>query len=132
MSLSRPFPYCRAAVACAEEAGVSNVCLAPLSAEEATQAFNGDREFFRLKERGIDVGTFDCKTILVDPPRAGLDDASLSLTQKFDEVMYISCNPANLVRDLERMPTHKIVSAAVFDQFPWTQHAEVAVKLQRR
>jgi hypothetical protein len=41
-----------------------------------------------------------CRTILVDPPRAGLDAASLELTQKYDEIVYISCNPAKLRAEL--------------------------------
>lgn len=51
---------------------------------------------------------------------------------QFDEVLYVSCNPAKLAQDLSNLPDHKIAAAALFDQFPWTGHAEVAVKLVRR
>ena len=47
---------------------------------------------------------------------AGLDDASLALTKKFDEIVYISCNPAKLRAELDSFDEHQIVSAALFDQ----------------
>lgn len=69
----------------------------------------------------------DCHNVV-----AGLDEHSIALARTFDEVLYVSCNPAKLAQDLEQLPNHKIAAAALFDQFPWTQHAEVAVKLVRR
>ena len=40
----------------------------------------------RLEDAGVDLASYDIQTILVDPPRAGLDAASLALTQQYDEV----------------------------------------------
>ena len=42
-----------------------------MAAEEFTQAMNGVREFNRLQ--GIDLKSYQCETIFVDPPRSGLD-----------------------------------------------------------
>ena len=69
----------------------------------------------------MDLDTYDIKTILVDPPRAGLDAASLELTKKYDEIVYISCNPAKLNAELASFEDHKIVSAALFDQVVLTR-----------
>jgi hypothetical protein len=69
----------------------------------------------------VDLDTYDIKTILVDPPRAGLDSASLELTKKYDEIVYISCNPAKLNAELASFEDHKIVSAALFDQVVLTR-----------
>ncbi|OZA17473.1 MAG: hypothetical protein B7X85_05060 [Thiotrichales bacterium 17-46-47] len=71
--------------------------------------------------------------MLVDPPRAGLDELTRALTQRFDIIVYISCNPETLARDIATwQETHELTRAAVFDQFPYTHHIEVGVVLQRK
>ena len=42
-------------------------------------------------------------TVLVDPPRAGLDDCTLSLVAQYRNIIYISCNPVALQRDLNQV-----------------------------
>ena len=73
--------------------------------------------------------------LLVDPPRAGLDQTTLSLVQKFDQVLYISCNPATLRENLRASgleDTHAVRKFALFDHFPYTPHLECGVWLARR
>ena len=109
---------------------VENIEFVRLNATETAQALNKEREFRRLK--GIDLDSYNFTTMLVDPPRAGLDEHSLKLAQKFDNIVYISCNPNTQVRDLEELTkTHKVVKAALFDQFPYTNHIESGVYLKR-
>jgi hypothetical protein len=51
----------------------------------------------------------------------------------FAHVLYVSCCPANLARDMAAWRgTHAAVRAAVLDHFPHTPHAECAVYLRRR
>ncbi len=110
--------------------GVENIEFVRLNASETYQALNGIREFNRLKE--IDLKSYNFSTILVDPPRAGLDSDSLKLAQSIDKIIYISCNPITLIRDLkELIKTHKIKRVAMFDQFPYTTHIENGVYLER-
>ena len=110
---------------------VNNVSIARLSSEEFTQALNRERAFRRLAN--IDLDSFNFSTIFVDPPRAGLDAGTEKLVTKMDTILYISCNPATLAENLKQITkTHKVVSAAVFDQFPWTYHIESGVLLKRR
>ncbi len=110
---------------------VDNVTVVRMSSEEFTQALNNERPFRRLAE--IDLERYDFSTIFVDPPRAGLDDDTLKLTQRFDNILYISCNPETLRANLDVLTkTHKIVRSAIFDQFPWTHHLESGVLLKRR
>lgn len=53
------------------------------------------------------------QTLLVDPPRAGLDPASRQLASAFDRVLYISCNPETLAADLASLSvTHDVTRAA--------------------
>lgn len=76
---------------------------------------------------------YDFSTLLVDPPRAGLDTTTLELAQKFERLVYISCNPLTLAANLASLSlTHRIHRLAFFDQFPYTEHAECGVYLIRR
>lgn len=110
--------------------GVDNIQVARLSAEEITTALQGLRRFRRLAD--IDLSAFDLRTILVDPPRAGLDDATRELVAGFDDILYISCNPDTLLRDLDALcQNHHIEALAFFDQFPYTHHMECGVFLRR-
>ena len=115
-----------------EANGVENVKLARLSDVELTEALNKEREFRRLQDEGIDLDTYDFSTVLVDPPRAGLDGRAAQLVARFDRIVYISCNPETLARDLTGLAaTHKVVKFAAFDQFPYTHHLECGALLER-
>lgn len=111
--------------------GVDNLIILRMSAEEFTMAMRGEREFNRLK--GIDLKSYQCNTIFVDPPRAGLDDATVKLVQEYDNILYISCNPETLQANMAVLgETHEIARFALFDQFPWTHHMEAGVYLRRK
>ncbi|MDV2468197.1 tRNA (uridine(54)-C5)-methyltransferase TrmA [Acinetobacter chinensis] len=115
-----------------EKNAVNNIQVARLSAEEFTEAFNGDREFRRLQEAEIDISAYDFETVFVDPPRAGIDAETLKLLQRFEKIIYISCNPDTLYDNLKTLTqTHKIVKFALFDQFPFTHHVESGVLLEK-
>ncbi|AHG78515.1 tRNA (uridine(54)-C5)-methyltransferase TrmA [Mannheimia varigena] len=114
-----------------EKNGVENLQIIRMSAEEFTQAMNGVREFYRLK--GIDLKDYDCNTIFVDPPRAGLDQDTLNMVQEYERILYISCNPETLADNLQQLSqTHRIEKAALFDQFPYTHHIESGVWLIKK
>ncbi|KAL6766526.1 TMU1 [Auxenochlorella protothecoides x Auxenochlorella symbiontica] len=115
---------------CAQN-GVNNVFLARMRSEEFTEAWRMGGKKERLK--GLDLVECDFQTLLVDPPRAGLDPDTLQLLHEFDNVIYISCNPETLHANLVAVKdTFDIVEYAVFDQFPWTPHIESGVYLQRK
>ncbi len=110
---------------------VDNVTLVRLSAEELTEALNEVRPFRRLQ--GIDLKSYEFGSVFVDPPRAGMDPDTCELTRRFDNILYISCNPATLAENIAQLhDTHRIERCAVFDQFPWTHHMESGVLLVRR
>ena len=111
--------------------GVDNITFARLASEEMTEALNGVREFSRLKD--IDLKSYNFSTVLVDPPRAGLDEGTIELISNIDNIIYISCNPETLARDLETLTkTHNVMEAAIYDQFPHTEHVESGVFLQKK
>ncbi len=111
--------------------GIQNVEFVRLSAEEVSQALRGERAFRRLTD--IDLKSYDFRTVFVDPPRCGLDSATRRVVQDFENIIYISCNPETLKRDVDELAaTHEIVAVAAFDQFPYTHHLEGGVVLTRR
>ena len=74
--------------------------------------------------------------VFLDPPRAGSDERFLrSLTTAApDRVVYVSCDPETLARDL-RMLTgggYRVRRIQPVDMFPWTEHVECVVKLSRQ
>jgi tRNA (uracil-5-)-methyltransferase len=112
---------------------IGNVYLLRLSAEEVTQAMRGDRVFRRLEALSKPLAEYRLNTLFVDPPRAGLDAQTLEIACGFDTIIYVSCNPQSLARNLETLcATHEIRALALFDQFPYTDHLECGVVLCKR
>lgn len=71
--------------------------------------------------------------VMVDPPRKGLDDKSIRnvLQIKPKRLVYISCNPATLVRDLAKFEDWYVVKdIKPVDMFPFTSHVECVAVLQ--
>src|SRR5438477_553949 len=71
--------------------------------------------------------------VVLNPPRAGLHwDLSLRLTSEpVAKVVYISCDPATLARDLQRLNVNYVVkNVRAFDLFPQTAHVETVVVLE--
>jgi tRNA (uracil-5-)-methyltransferase len=111
---------------------VGNVALVRMASNEIGAAFIRERVFRRLQEQGVDLDTYGFSTIFVDPPRAGLDASTLELARGFDNILYISCNLVTLRENVGALaPTHHIVAAAAFDQFPYTDHLESGLLLKR-
>lgn len=73
--------------------------------------------------------------VFLDPPRAGSDEAFLSSVVRLapERVVYISCNPETLARDVAWLAKHgyKPQGCWPFDQFPFTESIEAIALLQR-
>ena len=72
--------------------------------------------------------------IVVDPPRKGLDPAALNVIREADceRVVYVSCNPATLARDLALLSDrYQIATIQPVDMFPHTTHVETIVLIQK-
>jgi len=111
--------------------GIDNVTVGRMSAEEFAEALRGEKGGRRVAEWALD--DYDFTTVLVDPPRAGLDEASCRQLSGYARIVYISCNPDTLGDNLALLTeTHRITRLALFDQFPWTHHCECGVLLERR
>ena len=75
-------------------------------------------------------------TVFLDPPRSGSDERFLASLIRLNPktVVYISCNPETLARDLRyltKMGPYRMVGAQPVDMFPQTSHIETVVLLRR-
>jgi 23S rRNA (uracil1939-C5)-methyltransferase len=72
--------------------------------------------------------------VILNPPRAGVDarvaEALENSASRIGAVIYVSCNPATLARDLSRLPSYAIESVRAFDMFPQTAHVETVCVLR--
>ena len=73
-------------------------------------------------------------TLVVDPPRKGCDEALLQtiIEMKPKRVVYVSCNPATLARDLKILESggYKTIEVQPVDMFPQTTHCEAVAKIE--
>lgn len=101
--------------------GVTNVTFEVGTAEEILPEW---------KKRGISAGV-----IVVDPPRKGCEQALLQaiIEIKPDRIVYVSCNPSTLARDLRILENggYKAKEAQPVDMFPQTVHVETVVRIER-
>jgi 23S rRNA (uracil1939-C5)-methyltransferase len=71
--------------------------------------------------------------VLLNPPRAGVDATVASVLQEAAAppraIIYVSCDPATLARDLARMPRYRLASVRAYDMFPQTAHVETVCEL---
>lgn len=84
---------------------------------------NVEDGFEELANKNIDKPN----VIIVDPPRKGLDKRTIEniLKLETDRLIYISCNPATMVRDIKILEEkYKINDITPIDNFPWTSHVE--------
>jgi 23S rRNA (uracil1939-C5)-methyltransferase len=98
----------------------------------AAQLPSGSRAMVARVEDAIDR-TLPADVVLVNPPRTGIhEDVSAALQSAAPvprAVIYVSCDPATLARDLSRMPRYRIASLRAFDMFPQTAHVETVCEL---
>ena len=73
--------------------------------------------------------------VIMDPPRTGSDEAFLSSVVKLSpgKVVYVSCGPESLARDLKYLTRHgyKVKEISPFDCFPFTAHIETVCLLTK-
>lgn len=100
---------------------------------ENAEFYAGDASRFitEMAEAGEKVDV-----IMMDPPRAGSTEEFLSAVCKMapPKVVYVSCNPETLARDLKYLTKHGYIAQAIqpVDMFPYTEHVETVCLLGRR
>jgi 23S rRNA (uracil1939-C5)-methyltransferase len=114
----------RAATVTASEGDVAAVARGRRNVPEAT--------WFAAGELPAERGPVD--TVVVDPPREGLDGASLARAAAAGQrLVYVSCDPQTLGRDSARLAAHglRLHSAIALDLLPQTHHVEVVAVFVR-
>ena len=104
---------------------------AKLNKIENIEFYCGDVE--EVLENVLNKENIAPNVVFVDPPRKGLDKHTLQniLNLKPERFVYISCNPATLMRDLKEFEeNYKIQEIQPVDMFPFTNHCEVVSVLQ--
>ena len=100
-----------------ENAKINNV--------DNTEFYAGDVEV--VLDELINKNKVKANIVMFDPPRKGLDKKSINniLQIKPKKLVYISCNPATLIRDLKMFEKqYEIKTIIPVDMFPWTSHIE--------
>lgn len=96
-----------------------------------TEFIAGDVE--KVLDELVNVKQIMPDIIMVDPPRRGLDNTSIENIKKVrtKKLVYISCNPASLVRDLAKLEEiYEVKQITPVDMFPFTSHVEVCALLE--
>ena len=113
-------------------AHVVGIELDPLAVAEAQAAAVPNTQFIAARTEDELPHHLPADVVIINPPRAGIhESAAIALTEKpAAQVIYISCNPATLARDLARMSSaYQIKTMQSFDLFPQTAHVETVVEL---
>ena len=118
--------------------GIENVRDAVDNANETARKYGFDHITFMHADaaeglrKTAETEKIDC--ILMDPPRSGLDDEMISavLEAAPKKIIYISCNPATLGKNLKLLKhNYHVVTVIPFDLFPQTPHIESVTVLER-
>ena len=124
---------------------VSRYVKSVLGIEIVKEAINDAN--YNKKINNIDNASFICSDVskiidknidgdilIVDPPRAGLDKHTREIINNANikKIIYVSCDPMTLVRDIQELDKYKLVEVSVVDMFPQTEHVESVSVLQRK
>ena len=116
-----------------------------LGIEIVNEAIKDAKE--NAKNNGIDNAKFLCGDVakliddnvdgdilIVDPPRVGLDKHTIEVIneKKIKKMIYVSCDPMTLVRDIKLLNNYQLTDISVVDMFPQTHHTENITVLERR
>lgn len=103
----------------------ANLCAARLSA--------GSRSLVGRVENVI-TRALPADLVVLNPPRVGVHERVTRVLEAQQErvraIVYVSCDPATLARDVARLPSYRLVSLETFDMFPQTAHVETVCELE--
>ena len=112
----------------AERRGITNAKFFAGDAAETEKLLSGAESALERKIKP--------NVIILDPPRAGCDERLVDFASKLmpERIVYISCNPTTLARDVKRFSEKGYFTDTVygFDLFPHTGHVESLVCLQKQ
>ena len=93
---------------------------------------NLEVEALAARVEKVDMTQHAFEAVLLDPPRAGAKGILPRLArQRPRRIVYVSCHPPSLARDLGELSGYRLASVRCFDLFPQTHHIETVVALDR-
>jgi 23S rRNA (uracil1939-C5)-methyltransferase len=105
---------------------------AEASAWAASRLPSGSRAVTARVEDAI-RNTLPADVVILNPPRTGVDARVTTVLSNAKPlpraIVYVSCDPATLARDIARLPGWKIAKLTAFDMFPQTAHVETVCEL---
>lgn len=120
-----------------EVTGIEIVREAVNNANDNKQLNNIDNAKFVLADASKELNEYikDKDVVIVDPPRKGLNDTLINslVNLEVKKIIYVSCNPATLARDLTLFKDkYTFSSITPVDMFPYTTHVECVVLLAKK
>ena len=117
--------------------GVEVVEEAIVNAKENAKINNINNVTFEagLAEEVVKKWKDKANVLVVDPPRKGIDEKLINtiLESEFEKLVYVSCNPTTLARDVRLLSEkYKVKEIQPVDMFPQTHHVETVVRLIRK
>jgi 23S rRNA (uracil1939-C5)-methyltransferase len=113
---------------------VTAIELDPDASEWSASRLTDPSRAIRARVEDALPGLLPADLVVLNPPRAGVD-SRVTATLEAEAghvrgVIYVSCDPATLARDLSRIPSYRIESLHAFDMFPQTAHVETVCELR--
>lgn len=102
------------------------------SAFSATRLGEGSRAIAARVEEAL-AGALPADVVILNPPRGGVDERVTALlataAPRPRALLYVSCDPATLARDVSRLAGWRLQAVTAFDMFPQTAHVETVCEL---
>ena len=102
---------------------------------DAAKLTNVDIRFATVEEVVENSEDLVPDAVVIDPPRTGLSKGTADRLRQLDakRIVYLSCDPATLARDLQALTErgYRLASLEIFDLFPQTPHVETLALLER-
>jgi 23S rRNA (uracil1939-C5)-methyltransferase len=112
---------------------VAAIELDPDAASHAARLLPAGSQSIAGKVEDVLPSLLPADVIVLNPPRTGIDGRVTEQMERCDPppraIIYVSCNPATLARDLSRMPRYRIAALRAYDMFPQTAHVETVCEL---
>lgn len=116
--------------------GIEKVKNAIIDAKENAKINNVKNAFFYAGDTAKILNTINQKfdTVIVDPPRSGLNKETLEHIKRIypKTLVYVSCDPMTLARDIKELNDYKVVKVNVLNMFPKTYHVETVCILEKK
>jgi 23S rRNA (uracil1939-C5)-methyltransferase len=111
---------------------VTAIEIEPAATVEAAKHLQAPSRVVTGRVEDVLASALPADVVIVNPPRAGLDAHVTSILEspaRPRRLLYMSCDPATLARDVQRLPGYRVAYARAFDMFPQTAHVEVVAEL---